>query len=372
MKNIIYILSFFTILSCKTNSEEEIIEPEISDEIQITQKQFSSNNMTTVKLQEVDFADYIKATGKIDVATQYRAKIASILGGYVIQSSVIIGDKVKKGQVLATLENTEIVDIQKEFIEIAERINFLKSEYNRQKTLFDEKITSQKNYLKAESEYKEALGTYNSLREKLIIIGLNPNAVAKGTISKTLFVTSPINGIVTQNNASLGAFISGDNTIVEVVDPSQLVVNLAIFERDVMRLKENQPILFKVTEVSNETFSSEVFRIAKVINEENRTVTVYGSLQDSLKQKLVAGMFVEAKIIANNRKVLALPNEAIFEENDKKMILLVDKSDKNSIIFKKQEVFTGIKNEQFTEILPESKVSATSEILEKGVYDVVE
>lgn len=372
MKNIVYILLLFTVLSCKTNTEEVETEAKISNEISITQKQFSGNNMTIGKLQEVDFDDYIKAAGKIDVPAQYRAKIASIMGGYVVQSSVIIGDKVKKGQILATLENTEIVDIQKDFIEIAERINFLKSEYNRQKTLFDEKITSQKNYLKAEADYKEALGSYNSLREKLVIIGLNPNSVAKGNISKTLYVTSPINGIVTQNNASLGAFISADNTIVEVVDPSQLVVNLSVFERDVMKLKENQPILFNATEISNETLSSKVFRIAKVINEENRTVTVYGSLQDSLKQKLVAGMFVDAKIVTSNRKALALPNNAIFEENDKKMILLVDKSDKNNIILKKHEVFTGIKNEQFTEILPESKISTTSEILEKGVYDVVE
>ena len=67
----------------------------------------------------------------------------------------MVGDKVTKGQALLTLQNTEFLDIQKEYLEVAEQINYLKSEYERQKTLYDEKISSQKNYLKAESDYRK-------------------------------------------------------------------------------------------------------------------------------------------------------------------------------------------------------------------------
>ncbi len=370
MKNLIYIATLLVFISCKNEAEVQPETPENTNEISVTQKQFTSNGMQLGKLQEADFPDYIKATGKIDVPPQYKAKIASILGGYVVNSSVMIGDKVTKGQVLVTLENIELISIQKEYLEVAEQISYLKSEYERQKTLFDEKITSQKNYLKAQSDYNQALGSYNSLREKLILIGVNPSKVTKGTINKTFTVTSPISGIITQNNANVGAFITAENSIVEVVNPTQLVLNLAVFERDVMKLQNNQPIEFKITEVSDELFSSKVARIAKMIDEENRTVTVYGDLSDELKQKLVVGMFVEAKISIGNKKAMAIPNEAVFEEDNKTMVLLVDKKDNSNITFKKHEVVTGIKNEKFVEILPKSNLPENAEILVKGSYDI--
>lgn len=215
------------------------------------------------------------------------------------------------------------------------------------------------------------MGSYNSLREKLTLIGINPSSVSKGTIRKTFAVTSPINGVVTQNNANIGAFITADKTIVEVINPAQLIVDLAVFEKDAMKINEGQTIDFQISEVSTEIFPSKVIRVAKSIDEENRTISVYGNLADSLKQKLVAGMFVNAQIIIGNKTAKAVPNEAVFEENNKKMVLIVDKKEKTNIYLKKHEVFTGNKNEKFTEILPSTKLPENVEILTKGSYDIV-
>jgi cobalt-zinc-cadmium efflux system membrane fusion protein len=113
---------------------------------------------------EREFDVSIKTSGKIDVPPQNRAKITTFIGGYVKATKLLVGDKVTKGQALLTLESTEFIDIQKDYLEIAEQINYLKSEYDRQKTLYDEKITSQKNYLKAESEYRKAKAMYQSLK----------------------------------------------------------------------------------------------------------------------------------------------------------------------------------------------------------------
>jgi len=127
-----------------------------------------------------DFDVSVKASGKIDVPPTNKAKITTFIGGYVKSSRLLIGDKVTKGQSLITLENTEFLDIQKDYLEVAEQITYLKSEFERQKLCMMKNFIS-KNYLKAESDYKKAYGMYLSLREKLLLLNINPAQVEKGS-----------------------------------------------------------------------------------------------------------------------------------------------------------------------------------------------
>jgi cobalt-zinc-cadmium efflux system membrane fusion protein len=122
--------------------------------VTVTAPQFKSSTMEIASPTEQDFEVTIKAAGKIDVPPENRAKVTTFVGGNVKSTTLLVGDKVTR-KALLTLENTEFLDIQR-LSEVAEQIKYLKSEYERQKTLFDEKITSQKNYLKAESDYRVA------------------------------------------------------------------------------------------------------------------------------------------------------------------------------------------------------------------------
>ena len=67
----------------------------------------------------------------------------------------LVGDKVTRGQALLTAENTEYLDIRKDYLEVAEQINYLKSEFERQKTIYAEKITSQRITTKPKATIKE-------------------------------------------------------------------------------------------------------------------------------------------------------------------------------------------------------------------------
>ena len=78
---------------------------------------------------EHDFNISVQATGTIDVPPQNKAKVTTFLGGYVKTTNLLVGDKVKKGEALLTLENTDFVDLQKDYVEVAEQIGYLKSEY---------------------------------------------------------------------------------------------------------------------------------------------------------------------------------------------------------------------------------------------------
>ena len=192
MKKSLYIIALSLVLfSCKESKTEEV-EQKDNGLTTVTSAQFKSSGMEIATPTEQDFDVTVKASGKIDVPPQNRAKVNTFMGGYVKSTTLLVGNKVTKGQALLTLQNTEFLDIQKDYMEVAEQLNFLKSEYDRQKTLYDEKITSQKNYLKAESEYRRAKAMHQSLRAKLVLLNINPRNVEKGILTSTITIFSPI------------------------------------------------------------------------------------------------------------------------------------------------------------------------------------
>lgn len=370
MKKILYILALVTFsISCKN----EIVEETVKDDglITVTAEQFKSSGMLVGSPSEQDFDVTVKASGKIDVPPQYRAKITPFIGGYVKATKLLVGDKVSKGQALIALENTEYLDIQKDYVEVAEQINYLKSEFERQKTLYNEKITSQKNYLKAESDYRQAKGMYQGLREKLLLLNINPTNVEKGKFTSVIALSSPISGDVTVLNANVGMFMSPSDIIMEIVDTNYLHLNLSIFEKDILHVKSGQSINFTIPEASKDIFTSKVQLVGKSIENKDRTISVFGTLNPADKSKLLSGMFVEANIIIDSKKGLGIPNDALITEDNKNFVLLLQQNGNDgSYVFKKTLVNIGEKTEQFVEILPNKSINESSKLLTKGVFDL--
>ncbi|MFV8323624.1 efflux RND transporter periplasmic adaptor subunit [Flavobacterium sp. LS2R12] len=370
MKKSLYIIALSLVLfSCKESKTEEV-EQKDNGLTTVTSAQFKSSRMEIASPTEQDFDVTVKASGKIDVPPQNRAKVNTFMGGYVKSTTLLVGNKVTKGQALLTLQNTEFLDIQKEYMEVAEQLNFLKSEYDRQKTLYDEKITSQKNYLKAESEYKRAKAMHQSLRAKLVLLNINARNVEKGILTSTITIFSPITGDIVIMNANVGMYVAPSDVILEIVDTDHLHLELAVFEKDILNVKIGQKIHFKVPEASKDVFNAEVHLVGKSIEGNDRTINIHGHLDDAIKQKLLTGMFVEAGIIIDSKKALAIPSEALVTENNKNFVLLLD-NEKNGYSFKKVSVTIGEKSENFVEILPNTLINSSSRILTKGVFDLV-
>jgi len=366
-------ISLFTLLilmvSCKETKKE--VAPKDDGLVTVSSEQFQTMSMTIGTPVNQDFDVTVKASGRIDVPPQNRAKVSTFIAGYVKSTKLLPGDKVTKGQALVTLESTEFIDIQKDFLEVAEQINYLKSEFERQKTLYNEKITSQKNYLKAESDYRSALGKYQTLRQKLQLLNINPIQVQQGKIATTITLYAPISGDVTVVNANVGMLMAPSETIIEIVNNSDLHLELSVFEKDILKVKENQTIKFTVPEASKEVFKGSTHLIGKSVENTDRTINVHGHLDDSVKQKLLTGMFVEAAIVINTKKGFAIPKDALISENQKYFVLLLKSQDKAGYHFERVPVEKGTDSENFVEIIPNDQVKATSKILTKGVFDII-
>lgn len=367
MKNLyLLLISVFFIACGNSEKNTETLEEtsEIENTIQIKKQQFESEGMQLGKLVERPFNSVVKINGMIDVPPENRASVSTFVGGYVSKIPLLIGDKVKKGQLVASLTNTEFVEIQQEYQEIAAQLSYLKNEFNRQKTLFDEKITSEKNYLKAKSTYKSNLAVFNGLHRKLQMMNINPTNVAQGQITTTINLYAPINGYVTKVNVSNGAFVSSQSELLEIINTDHIHLELTVFEKDILKIKKGQKIKFKIPESSNKTYDADVHLVGTSINN-NRTIKVHGHLENE-DVNFITGMFVEADIIVNTNKKIAIPKSAVLKSDANYFVLVLKEEKDNNVYFEKILLEVGLENEKFIEVL-NPEVLKNKSILEKGM-----
>jgi len=370
MKHIYTLFLLLTILSCgKSEKNTEVATNQIIDDnmITVTKAQFESEKMELGELTEQSFNKTVKANGFIDVPPQNKASVSAFLGGYVKKTPLLVGDNVKKGQLIVTLENTEFIDIQQNYLEITEQLTYLKTEFERQEILYNEKITSQKMFLKAESNYKTSQAQYNGLRKKLQMMNINPKNVEQGIISSTATIYAPIEGFVTKVNVSNGSYVSPSDVIIEIVNTDHIHLELSVFEKDIFEVKKEQLINFKTPEASTKTFKGKVHLIGTSIDETNRSIKIHGHIENEKAINFVTGMFVEAEIISDSKKGKTLPKDAIIETDANFFALVLNGKKEDNYTFEKIKLAIGEQNEEFVEVL-NTKDFENKEILTKGVF----
>ena len=368
-----FLLSLLLFMACgeSVNKSENTAITLEEKPIEISEAQFEGSKMQLGKLSEQSFPLVVQSTGMIDVPPQSRAIISSFAGGYVQKTPLLVGSKVRKGQVLVTLVNPEFVEMQQSYLETAQQLTYLKSEYNRQKTLVEEQISSQKSFLKAESDYKSALAIYNGLKKKLQMLNINISAVEAGNITSEISLYASIHGSVTKMNISKGTYVSPADEIMEIINTDHIHLELAVFEKDILKIKEGQKIVFNIPEALEDTFEAEVHLVGTSIDTKNRTVKVHGHLEDDKNHNFALGMFVNAQIITESSQALALPIDAIIKLDDKYYVLLINSKEEARYVFNQKEVTIGSSFNGYTMIKNKDDFTEKDLFLVKGAFNLI-
>ena len=381
MKQYIYLLLSvglaILVIGCGTSekkgpSRDNTDNAIVTKVVKVSKVQFEGSKMQLGTLIEQSFPIFVKATGMIDVPPENKAVINAFVGGYIKKTPLLVGNRVKKGDALVTLENPEFVDMQQEYLEASEQLIFLKSEYERQKTLIKEKITSQKNFLKAESEYKRTLAMCNGLRKKLQMLNIDPKALENGNITSVITLYAPIDGSITNVYVSKGSYISPSDEIMEIVNTDHVHLELSVFEKDIMKIKKEQPIIFTIPEVSKDSYRGEVHLVGTAIDPKTRTIKVHGHLNHEDHTNYAIGMFVEANIATINTMEWALPIEAVVSIEDKQYVLLLISQENGEYSFEQKEVKTGSIFNGLIVIENARDFKESNQILYKGAFNIIE
>ncbi|PIB38965.1 efflux RND transporter periplasmic adaptor subunit [Maribacter sp. 4G9] len=376
MKSYIYYFLILALLAgvtgCgeKSSTNETSAASATSSFIEVTQVQYDQLGMKMGAIEEKSFPIRVSVNGMIDVPPENRAVLTATMGGYIRTTPFLIGDKVSKGQTLVTLENPEFVNLQQQYLEVNEQLTFLKAEYERHKIMSDENITSQKNFLKSESDYKSAVARHTGLEKQLTMLNISPEQVKNGTIVSSVSIKAPISGSITKVNVSRGSYVSPASSIMEIINNDHVHLELSVFEKDIMKVKKGQRITFKIPEASGDTFNAEVHLVGTSIDE-NRTIKVHGHLEDEDKENFLTGMFVEAQIITDNIQAKALPSEAIVTIDDTANVLVLEKKEGDTYYFSQKEVTIKEEHDGFSILQETESFAPKSQFLTKGTFNLI-
>lgn len=371
IKYFLIIITGLFLFSCKSSSNEtaELLPEQVSDDIVVNKTQFDGLKMTLGTVSEHTFDQVIAATGKIEVENNAKATVSSHIGGFVQNMPWKIGQKVNKGALLFTLSSTEAIDIQQKYMESKAQLAYLKAEAERQETLAKENAVANKNAMKANADYKVMMSTYQSLKEKVKLMNMSTKDIENGQFSSVIHIYAPISGYISAIKVNKGGFLATSDIALEMVNADEIHLVLEVFEKDVMNIKVGQKISFTIPETGGKMYQATVFIIGKMIEGDKRTVEIHGHL-DKTDSNLLAGMYVEAKIVTDSAVKPAINHDALVKVDDKYYVLVMKKQEGENYYFAKKEVKIGPEKNGFAEI-ENNDIPADAKILTKGAFDVM-
>lgn len=345
-------------------TEEAEVSP--SGEIILTREQFDESAMQVGVPSSMMFSEEISANGIIGPSLYGRAKISTLISGRIRDLNFSTGARVKKGEVLFTLQSHEIIILQQDYAEVVQQLTLLLSDYERLKSLSEENIIARKDFQKTESEYRTMLARAEGLKERLRMINIDPAGVEKGSILPVLSVISPISGVVTRQELVLGDFVEPQETVMEVVDTRKLQLNLWLFESDLAGLASGQTVKFFTPGNEEQVFEATLSHIGKSLDTNTKTVQCIARIRPEDMGAFVNNLFVETRIVTCQREAMAIPESALIREPDRDFVWVRIDENGDQMTFRKVPIKTGVTREGYTEVLEEN----LSEILLEGAYNL--
>ncbi len=349
MKKLIYIIPAFALLySCSSEAPTETAKETVvkaEQEIMFTPAQMKNANVQVGTPELKDLSGVVRANGVVDVPPQNLVSVSFPLGGYLRSTDLLPGARVKRGQVIAVMEDVSYIQMQEEFLVVASQMEMQKKELARQRTLNESKASSDKNLEQAQAEYSSLEARHSGLRQKLLLIGINPDKLTASAISGKVNIYSPIDGYVSDVLVNVGMYLNPSDVLFELVNPNDLHIALTVFEKDLPMLQTGQKIRFNLTSDPSHTFEGEVVLVGRKLDE-NRSAEVHCHF-DAEDKDVIPGMFVTGEIEVTKANSLCVPEGAVVRLADAEYIYV----QKSEGTFQRAAITSGIERDGWIEIL---------------------
>ena len=328
--------------------EEQLVATGIK-QITFTKDQYNLAEIETGAIEMRNLSNIIKLNGTIDVEPESMASVSAPLGGYLKTAGRLPGEAIQKGQVLATIENPEFIQIQQGYLESLSRLQFLEEEFNRQKKLREEDINSAKTFQQVSSDYKITQGRVKAYEQQLALAGIIRSSVQNGNITRTANLYAPISGFIKASNVNIGDYVSPQDVLFELVDLNDIHLALNAFERDLEKLEIGQTVKFSLSDDNTFNRTAEIFLIGKATGSDRMT-PVHCHIKQENQKGLLPGMYVKAWVESGTNKQNAIPSAALVQYEGKDYVILQTEETENGYTFKLEQVKKGIEQEGYTAI----------------------
>lgn len=368
MKNIALIFGTLALLySCdhgsdKKGEEKTEVKKALDFSIELSPEQVKTLEIETEITEMRKMKASLLLNGMMNVPPQYKVSINTAFGGFVKNLNLMEGSPVVKGQILASIENPEYIQLQQDYLENSSQLEFLEAEYQRQQELSKDQVNSRKALQKSKADLDLIKAKLSGQKAKLQLLGINISKLSAGEIQSSVTISSPISGYVTAIKANQGAYVGNTDVIMELMDAQQLYAELAIFEKDLGALQVGQKVKLSLSGESTDRLGS-IQLIGRTVNED-RTAHVYCRF-DRADAGLRPGMFLKATVELNENEKLAVPESAIVSFNAKNYVFVGLGETK----FEMREVEIGLSDSDYTEII--SGLKTSEKIVKKGAFQLL-
>jgi cobalt-zinc-cadmium efflux system membrane fusion protein len=330
----ILVLAFF-ISACGSKQDKKEQQPQQQQQakakgntIVFTPEQNKNGGVDTGVLPTHLLTTAIHVNGQVDVPPENLIAVNVPMGGFLKKITLLPGEHVVKGQIIAQIENQDYITIQQDYLTTISKITYLRQELERQKILSQQQASPLKLYQQSQADYSSQVAQAAGLAQKLKLIGINPNSLTPSTIKSTLSIHSPITGYVSQVNVSIGRFINPTDILMELVDTNDIHAALTVFEQDIAKISIGNAVKINLPSVPDKTYPGKVILIGRVLDT-SRSVMVHCHFLKTDKN-LLPNMFIQATIESKPQKTLAVPDAALVNYSGQKGVFIATKSGKNT------------------------------------------
>ena len=301
-----------------------------------------ANVQTTVIGNAVSVDNTITLSGKIAENEKSNAVQVSYFAGRIERLNVnFTGEKIRKGQLLATVYSPELVKAQQELLTAA-----------------------------SVKENQPAL--YKAVRNKLKLWKLSENQINQiektGKVKENFPVYATVSGTVSEKLVEQGDYVSQGQALLKIANLNSVWANFDVYENQIINFKVGQDISITTNAYPNETFKAKVSFIDPVLNQETRTVTMRAVLNNS-KGKFKPAMFVTGKVEATEKQTeqqLNIPATAVLWTGKRSVVYV--KPEASKPVFEMREVVLGGRAGDNYQV--EKGLKAGEEIVTNGVFTI--
>ncbi len=367
MYKIFYISFLVVFTACSSNKEKPEDLPVVAgpeNVIVLSDAQSHSAALSVSKIEKRSISSILKVNGVIDVPPQNMVSVSMPLGGYLRTTKLLPGMHIRKGEVIATMEDQLYIQLQQEYLTVKSKLQFAGSEYERQRELNQTKASSDKVYQQALMEYKNQKIALSALTEKLKLINISPDNLDETNLSMNINIYSSIDGFVSKVNVNIGKYVNPSDILFELVNPDDIHLNMKIYEKDLNKLKIGQELIAYTNDNPELKHPCEIILISKNVDED-RSIEVHCHFKDYDKE-LIPGMYMNAEIDIMSKESFSIEEDAVVNFEAKKYVF-VQVSDKK---FEMTAVETGISEKGFVE-LKNPEALEGKDIVVKGAYTLL-
>lgn len=297
MKAIYISITFLVLLigcsSPKNENAEQIgskpaieqVEPERKDSVKV-----DAVTSATSLAKDVAF------NGIFVLSPQSHASVTLSIDGIVKNTSLLPGKYVRRGELLATLENPEFINLQQNYLDASAQCEFLETEYKRQEVLSKEEAASQKKLQQSKADFLSMKSRKDAAVAQLSMLGVSPQSLNTNGIKPLLEVHAPINGYISNLQMNLGKHITAGEPLCEIIDKNNTLIKLTAYEKDLGKIKVGNRIEFTVNGIANEKFNGEVISVGQSVDNINRSLEVYAKIIEN-NELFRPGMYINARIV---------------------------------------------------------------------------